>query len=122
MSLFLIASTAASSQIVAQSNDFTVHALRRDKDGMLYYSIARSTEDEVFDFHRTDGEESTDFLQGTEYVDATPNVARKYSNDTDDKYQQFRFDFRRLTYFIDDDGYLVARLNKSYDHNTQGPK
>jgi hypothetical protein len=27
-----------------------------------------------------------------------------------------------LTYFIDDDGYLVARLNKSYDHNTQGPK
>jgi hypothetical protein len=27
-----------------------------------------------------------------------------------------------LTYFIDDDGYLVARLNKSYDHTTQGPK
>lgn len=122
MSLFLSASTAASSQIVAQSNDFTVHALRRDKDGMLYYTIARSTEDEVFDFHRTDGEEYTDFLQGTEYVDATSNVAKQYSNDADDKYQQFRFDFRRLTYFIDDDGYLVARLNKSYDHNSQGPK
>jgi hypothetical protein len=122
MSLFLSASTAASSQIVAQSNDFTVHALRRDKDGMLYYTIARSTEDEVFDFHRTDGEEYTDFLQGTEYVDATSNVAKQYSNDADDKYQQFRFDFRRLTYFIDNDGYLVARLNKSYDHNSQGPK
>jgi hypothetical protein len=27
-----------------------------------------------------------------------------------------------LTYFIDDDGYLVARLNKEYDHTTQGPK
>ena len=122
MSLFLSASTAASSQIVAQSNDFTVHALRRDKDGMLYYTIARSTEDEVFDFHRTDGEEYTDFLQGTEYVDATSNAAKEYSNDVDDKYQQFRFDFRRLTYFIDNDGYLVARLNKSYDHNSQGPK
>ena len=122
MSLFLSASTAASSQIVAQSNDFTVHALRRDKDGMLYYTLARSTEDEVFDFHRTDGEEYTDFLQGTEYVDATPSVAKQYSNDADDKYQQFRFDFRRLTYFIDNDGYLVARLNKSYDHNSQGPK
>ena len=122
MSLFLSASTAASSQIVAQSNDFTVHALRRDKDGMLYYTIARSTEDEVFDFHRTDGEEYTDFLQGTEYIDSTPNAAKQYSNDADDKYQQFRFDFRRLTYFIDDDGYLVARLNKSYDHNSQGPK
>ena len=122
MSLYLSASTAASSQIVAQSNDFTVHALRRDKDGMLRYTVARSTEDEVFDFHRTDGEEYTDFLQGTEYTDATPGVPREYSNDPDDKYQQFRFDFRRLTYFIDSDGYLVARLNKSYDHVTQGPK
>jgi len=122
MSLYLSASTAATSQVVAQSNDFTVHALRRDKDGMLYYTVARSTEDEVFDFHRTDGEEYTDFLQGAEYVDATPNAAKAYSNDVDDKYQQFRFDFRRLTYFIDNDGYLVARLNKSYDHNSQGPK
>lgn len=122
MSLYLSASTATQEQNVANSNDFTVHALRRDKDGMLHYTNARSTEDVVYDFHRTDGEEYNDFLQGSEYVDATPNVARQYSNDTDDKYQQFRFDFRRLTYFIDDDGYLVARLNKSYDHNTQGPK
>ena len=122
MSLYLSASTAATSQVVAQSNDFTVHALRRDKDGMLYYTVARSTEDDVFDFHRTDGEEYTDFLQGQEYIDATPNTPKAYSNDVDDKYQQFRFDFRRLTYFIDDDGYLVARLNKEYDHTTQGPK
>jgi len=122
MSLYLSASTAATSQVVAQSNDFTVHALRRDKDGMLYYTVARSTEDAVFDFHRTDGEEYTDFLQGQEYIDATPNTPKAYSNDVDDKYQQFRFDFRRLTYFIDNDGYLVARLNKSYDHNSQGPK
>jgi len=122
MSLYLSSSSAAVNQTVAQSNDFTVHALRRDKDGMLYYTVARSTEDAVFDFHRTNGEEYPDFLQGEEYLDATPNVAKQYSNDPDDKYQQFRFDFRRLTYFIDDNGYLVARLNKSYDHNSQGPK
>ena len=122
MSLYLSASTATQEQNVANSNDFTVHALRRDKDGMLRYTKARSTEDEVFDFHRTDGEEYTDFTQGTEYVEATSGVPRAYSNDTDDKYQQFRFDFRYLTYFIDDDGYLVARLNKTYDHTTNGPK
>ena len=122
MSLYLSASTAVVGQTVAQSNDFTVHALRRDKDGMLHYTNARSTEDEVYDFHRTDGEEYTDFLQGQEYIDATPNAAKAYSNDPDDKYQQFRFDFRHLTYFIDSDGYLVARLNKTYDHNTNGPK
>ena len=122
MSLYLSASTAASSQIVAQSNDFTVHALRRDKDGMLRYTVARSTEDEVFDFHRVDGEQYIDFMQGVEYIEETQGAAKAYSNDPDDKYQQFRFDFRRLTYFIDDEGYLVARLNKSYDHTTQGPK
>ena len=230
MSLYLSASTATQEQNVANSNDFTVHALRRDKDGLLHYTQARSTEDVVYDFHRTDGEEYTDFLQGVEYVEAgsvtrthtfavgdqgldylitgsdrknsfneyvnptltihvgdtiefvvntpghplvlktvqgtgttdlvvgatnqstingtltwTPdstgsfyyqceyhnsmygilnvvNQERSYTNDPDDKYQQFRFDFRRLTYFIDDDGYLVARLNKDYDHNTNGPK
>ena len=122
MSLYLSASTAVVGQTVAQSNDFTVHALRREKDGMLHYTNARSTESVVYDFHRTDGEEYKDFLQGEEYIDATPNAAREYSNDPDDKYQQFRFDFRHLTYFIDSDGYLVARLNKTYDHNTNGPK
>ena len=120
MALYLSASTGETQQTVANSNDFTVHALRRDADGMLWYTVARSTEDAVFDFHRLDGEEYTDFLQGTEYVEQVGNKA--LSNDPDDKYQQFRFDFRNLTYFIDDDGYLVARLNKTYDHTTNGPK
>jgi len=123
MALYLSASTGETQQKVSHSNDFTVHALRRDVDGMLHYTNARSTEDPAtYDFHRTDGEEYTDFTQGTEYVEATSGVPRAYSNDTDDKYQQFRFDFRNLTYFIDDDGYLVARLNKTYDHTTNGPK
>jgi len=230
MSLYLSASTATQEQNVANSNDFTIHALRRDKDGMLRYTKARSTEDEVYDFHRTDGEEYKDFLQGVEYVEegsvvrthtfsvkpeggvykvtgsdrkntfneysqpeitihvgdriefvtvapghplvlktvqgtgvtnlvvgatnqgtingtlswvpnsvgtfyyqceyhnsmfgklTVINQERSYTNDPDDKYQQFRFDFRRLTYFIDDEGYLVARLNKDYDHTTNGPK
>ena len=121
MALYLSASTAVVGQTVAQSNDFTVHALRRDADGMLWYTKARSTEDAVFDFHRTDGEAYTDFLQGVEYVTADAG-AKKLTNDTDDKYQQFRFDFRNLTYFIDDEGYLVARLNKTYDYTTNGPK
>jgi len=121
MALHLSSSSGTVGQTVAQANDFTVHALRRDADGMLWYTKARSTEDAVFDFHREDGEEYTDFLQGTEYVTADAGD-KKLTNDPDDKYQQFHFDFRNLTYFIDDDGYLVARLNKTYDHTTNGPK
>ena len=122
MALYLSSSTASPVQSVEQSNDFTVHALRRDADGMLHYTNARSTENTgVFDFHRTDGEEYENFLQGNEYVTQT-TANKSLTNDPDDKYQQFRFDFRNLTYFIDDDGYLVARLNKTYDHTTNGPK
>ena len=65
MALYL-SSNSATGKSVDQANDFTVHALRRDADGMLYYTKAKSTDDAVFDFHRTDGEEYTDFLQGTE--------------------------------------------------------
>ena len=122
MALYLSASSAAPSQTVSQSNDFTVHALRRDADGMLHYTNARSTEAaSTFDFHRTDGEEYENFLQGTDYV-ATPAGAKTLTADPEDKYQQFRFDFRNITYYIDSEGYLVARLNKTYDHTTNGPK
>ena len=68
-----------------------------------------------------DGTQYDDFLQGTEYVTANAG-AKTYTNHDHDKYQQFHFDFRNLTYFIDDEGYLVARLNKTYDHTTNGPK
>ena len=47
MSLYLSASTAAGAQTVPQSNDLR-HALRRDKDGMLRYTVARSTDDVSF--------------------------------------------------------------------------
>ena len=124
MALYLSASTAVVGHTLGQSNDFTVHALRRDESGMLHYSKARSTEDNSatpFDYHRMDGTQYDDFLQGTEYVTADAG-AKKLTNHDHDKYQQFHFDFRNLTYFIDDEGYLVARLNKTYDYTTNGPK
>ena len=122
MALYLSASTAVVGQQVSQSNDFTVHALRRTVDGMLHYTHGRSTDQTAtFDYHRTDGSAYDDFLEGDEYIEAAAG-AKAYSNHTHDKYQQFRFDFRNLTYFIDDEGYLVARLNKTYDHTTNGPK
>ena len=121
MALHLSSSSGTVGQTVAQANDFTVHALRRDSEGMLYYTKARSTDDAVFDFHRLDGEQYENFLQGTDYVTA-PSGAKTLTTDPDDKYQQFRFDFRNILYFIDDEGYLVARLNKTYDYTTNGPK
>ena len=45
-------------------NDFTIHALRRDEDGMLRYTKIRSIDDEVIDFHRLDGTPYLDIATG----------------------------------------------------------
>ena len=110
-----------STKSVAESNDFIVHALRRDEDGMLRYTKVGAGSTEIGDFHRTDGTQYPGFLDGVDYVEETTEE-KSYRNHPHDKYQQYRFDFRNLNYFIDDDGYLVARINGSYDHETQGPK
>lgn len=132
MTMFLSgiqSSSGNNSKTVSQLTDFFVHALRRggfsstsSDDGMLWYTKVRSTDtNEVVDFHRTDGTQYPGFLDGVDYVDETTED-KTYKNSLADKYQQYRFDFRNLTYFIDDDGYLVARLGNNYDHNTAGPK
>lgn len=105
---------------VSQENNFHIHALRREPDGMLVYTKVRTTDNDVFDFHRTDGTPYPDFLDGTDYVEETTEE-KSYTNHPADKYQQYRFDFRRLSYFIDNDGYLVARFG-DYDYLTEGPK
>ena len=49
------------------------------------------------------------------------DVIKSYSNNKNiDKYQQYKFEARKITYFIDDEGYFVARFG-TYDY-TAGPK
>jgi len=110
----------------SQQNSFFIHGLRRgganatdSDDGMLWYTKVKTTDNEVADFHRTDGTQYPDFLDGIDYVEETTEE-KSLTNHPADKYQQYRFDFRRLSYFIDDDGYLVARFG-NYDY-TVGPK
>jgi hypothetical protein len=121
MALHLSRSATTGEKTVTQSNDFVIHGLRRDSTGMLYYTRVGSASSEVADFHRTDGTQYPGFLDGVDYVDETTEE-KSYVNTPTDKYQQYRFDFRGLNYFIDDDGYLVARITGTYDYNTQGPK
>lgn len=49
------------------------------------------------------------------------SIVKSFSNDeNNDKYQQYKFDARKITYFVDDEGYFVARFG-TYDYNA-GPK
>ena len=103
-----------------QQDKFTVHALRRDDDGMLRYTKVKTSDDEVVDVsHRLDGTAYPEFLEGLDYVDETTEE-KTYRNNEFDKYQQFRFDFRRISYYVDSDGYLVAKFG-DYDYSV-GPK
>jgi len=103
-----------------QQDKFTVHALRRDDDGMLRYTKVKTSDDEVVDVsHRLDGTAYPEFLEGLDYVDETTEE-KTYRNNQFDKYQQFRFDFRRISYYVDSDGYLVAKFG-DYDYSA-GPK
>ena len=105
--------------LVSQQNSFYIHALRRDADGMLQYTKVKSTEAGVQDFHRLDGTAYPDFLDGGDYVEETTEV-KTHLNHPQDKYQQFRFDFRRTSYYIDDEGYLVVKFGDN-DYSA-GPK
>jgi len=103
-------------------NDFTIHALRRDADGMLVYTNIRSITNEVADFYRLDGTPYLDIATGVyDYVEETTEE-KSFYNHPQDKYQQYRFDSRKVTYFIDDDGYFVIRFNEAYNHTSAGPK
>ena len=103
-------------------NDFTIHALRRDDDGMLQYTKIRSIDSETADFHRTDGTPYLDLSTAVyDYVDETTEE-KTHLNHTYDKYQQYRFDSRKVMYFIDSDGYFCIRFNEDYDYSTEGPK
>tara|TARA_B100000085_G_scaffold72142_1_gene64632 strand:+ start:779 stop:1174 length:396 start_codon:yes stop_codon:yes gene_type:complete len=113
-------SGASSGSVFSESNQFFVHALRRDSDGMLHYTKVKTTDTAVMDFHRTDGTPYPDFLDGVDYLDETTEE-KTHTNHSADKYQQYRFDLRRISYFIDDDGYFVVRFG-DYDYATEGPK
>jgi len=47
-------------------------------------------------------------------------LVKTYSNSPSDKYQQYRFDARKISYYIDNEGYLVAKFG-NHDYS-QGPQ
>jgi hypothetical protein len=50
-------------------------------------------------------------------------LVKTYTNSISDKYQQYRFDLRKISYYIDDEGYLVAKFgNHDYTEPTQSPR
>lgn len=45
-------------------------------------------------------------------------INKKYKNNTNDKYYQYLFESGDATYFVDNDGYLIKRENRTYNQTT----
>jgi len=105
---------------------YDFHALRRTADGMLIYTLEDTTSNLVIDVFN-EPVENTFASLNDDYVEALPSGRDRNNingmgdlNIANDKYQQYRFENKKVRYFIDDDGYMVARLNANYSYT--GPK
>jgi|SRR5210317_2616823 hypothetical protein len=91
------------------------YGLRRTDNGELFVSKAdqlKTTDSITINNpgdptnNYTDFEEGQDFFEGR---DVNHNLVYKNLN-----YEQFRWDNRNISYYIDDEGELVARINQNY--------
>lgn len=124
-----VAVDAAGFQI---SNEYAMHALNRDINGLLIYSMTKLDSTDLIEVNdgqgfgyngfeglalgkASDGTTVQNTLQSTydEATDAHYETNAKYR-----KYQQVRFDPLKLFYFINDDAMLVARYQHDYTYAT----
>jgi len=105
---------------------YDFHGLRRTSDGMLIYTLEDTLSNTVIDVFNqpTNGVFAS---LNEDYTVALPTGRDRNNingmgdlNNANDKYQQYRFEDKKVRYFIDDSGYMVARLNANYSYT--GPK
>lgn len=114
---------------------YTVNGLMGNKKGKdLNLSITRGADGCISNVEILDG--GQDFMLGEQVIvpssfikesDSQSDLLLKvtklvktYSNSPSDKYQQYRFDLRKISYYIDDEGYLVAKFG-NHDY-TSAPR
>jgi hypothetical protein len=117
------------------STTYNVSNLLGNKKGKgLSLAITRGADGCISNIEITNGGE--DFLVGeqvivpssyikesdsqSDLVLRVTKLVKTYSNSPSDKYQQYRFDLRKISYYIDDEGYLVAKFG-NHDY-TNAPR
>ena len=122
-----VAVDAASAQI---SNEYAMHALNRDVNGLLIYTKTKLDSTDSIEVNDGQGFGYNGFeglalgkasdgstVQNTLQSDFDENTDEHYqTNAKFRKYQQVRFDSLKLLYFINDDGMLVARYMHDYEY------
>lgn len=127
---------AGGTKVPEEANQtYTVNGLVSNKKGRnLSVSISRDADGVIGDIEILNG--GNDFGVGDEIIVSSTYIkennsqsdlhlevselVKTYSNSPSDKYQQYRFDARKISYYIDDEGYLVAKFG-NHDYS-QAPR
>lgn len=101
------------------------YALRRDNEGNLYYSRVdlKDSQDSVVLFPNVAPEDLETFtVPGKDYFDNRDPATHDLTYSTQDvKYEQWRYDSRLNTYYIDDNGYFTLAANTDKPINPDNP-
>jgi hypothetical protein len=93
------------------------YALRKNADGSLFFTKNdQLIENEVLEINLSGNVEENynDFESGVDFFEGiNVNHEIMFKNL---KYPQYRWDNRSILYFIDEEGQLVARINRGYNY------
>tara|TARA_X000001036_G_scaffold439930_2_gene493171 strand:- start:37 stop:396 length:360 start_codon:yes stop_codon:yes gene_type:complete len=105
--------------MIDQTDSRFFYGLRRTDDGELYVAKVdqlKSHDSIQINKEGDPAQNYEDFQQGEDFLEGRDvNHARVYTNLN---YEQFRWDNRNISYYIDDSGNLVARINEDYTYPT----
>ena len=94
--------------------------ITRNADGLIS-TIAIHSGGALFSPNETVTVASSKINDVTDLTLRVTDVVKSFSNNENlDKYQQYKFEARKITYFVDEEGYFVARFG-AYDYSV-GPK
>ena len=94
------------------------YALRRNENGSLFLLRSDQLKDDDTIELNTPGDQAenyTDFEIGVDFYEGIDVNHEKVFDNL--KYDQYRWDDRGLFYYVDDDGQLVVKINRSVEYN-----
>jgi hypothetical protein len=115
---YYIGQNNALSEVLGEGNPRYFYAIRRDDDGLLFFSkIDQLTDLGTITINNSGLTENdyTEFEYGVDFFDGRleEDHSRPYSNL---QWDQFRWDSKNVYYYINTAGEFIVRINQSYTY------
>jgi hypothetical protein len=115
---YYIGQSSALADVLGEGNPRYFYAIRRDDDGLLFFSkIDQLTDLGTITINNSGLTENdyTEFEYGVDFFDGRleEDHSRPYSNL---QWDQFRWDSKNVYYYINTAGEFIVRINQSYTY------